>query len=116
MARRKIRLKPGDLVCAKRSDDPLIKPNSCGVFEGYKKWNRKKYADVVFNFTSPFKEKNIVSASGGPTRLIKLSNIKPTKKKEKLIFWKWRRGVPGAGRGEYFEKKVNVFEVDLTKK
>jgi len=113
---RKIRLKPGDLVCAIKSDDPLIKPNKCGVFEGYREWNGKKYAGVTFNFTPPFKERSHIIASGGPSRLINPRNIKPTKKKEKVTFWRWKEGIPGAGRAKYFEKKVNVFEVDLTKK
>ena len=47
--------------------------------------------------------------------MIRPQNIKPTNKREKITFWKWRGGVAGAGRGEHFEKRVNVFETDLTK-
>jgi len=112
----KKKLKPGDLVCAIKSNDPLIKKGTCGVFEKYRTEGNKKYAEVVFNFTPPFKERKFVSASGGPVVFIPLENIKPTRKKDTVIFWKWKDNVPRAGRAEYFKRKVNIFEVDLTKK
>jgi len=106
-----VKPKPGDLVCARTTDDPLIKRGSCGVIEGVA-GKRKKIYDVTFNPYTPFWWKGFIRASGGPVRIIKAKRMKDTGK-DKVATFNYFPGLPGAGRARTKKKKVRVFEVDL---
>lgn len=107
-----VKPKPGDLVCARTTDDVLIKRGSCGVIEG-KAGKRKKRYSVTFNPSPmPWWDKGYISSSGGPVRIIMSKNMIPTGKKRKKTF-QYFPGLPAKGAAKTKKKTVNVFETDL---
>lgn len=67
-------------------------------------------ANIIFNF-SAFNNGHIVSCSGGPGAIYpSLSQLRYTGETVKVRFWKWKDGLPGAGRGEDYEMEVPVWE------
>jgi len=110
--------KPGDLVCAKTTDDALIKRGSCGIIEGMESKKKKKYM-VTFNPSPmPWWEGKAITSSGGPSREINIKYMKDTGKSRKQSFHTFESkygGYTGAGGAVVIKKKVNVFEIDLQK-
>lgn len=109
---KRVRPKPGDLVRVIATDDVLIKVGSYGVIGGLFGAS-PRLLDVTFNYYTPYCDDKGVSASGGPVRGIKASNLKTTGEKKSHPFWRFEHDIPGAGRGVTTERTVNVFEVDL---
>lgn len=103
---------PGDLVRVTRSDDTLIAVGSYGVIGGEVEKGKTVY-DVTFNYTTPYRDDQIVSASGGPVRRIRASKMKATGERKQHSFWRFKYDIPTAGGGETKTMTVNVFEVDL---
>lgn len=103
----------GDLVQVAKTDDSLIRVGSYGVING-EVGKRRSTLDVTFNFTTPYYDGKIVSASGGPVRGIRASRLKPIGRKQ-LTFWRFKYDIPTAGGGVNFTRTVNVFEVDLNR-
>lgn len=102
----KIKVKPGDLALVKTTDDVLIKKGSYGVICG----KRGKRVEITFNYYTPFLFKDgTVTASGGPVRLVKLSQLEPTKKKKNQQF----HIAEGLSFSKSIKKKVKVFNVYL---
>jgi len=102
---------PGDLVRVLATDDSLIKVGRYGVISGVI-GERKSLLDVTFNYTTPYRDDKVVSASGGPVRGIKASNLRYAGKKQ-TTFWRFEHDIPTAGGGKNFTKSVNVWEIDL---
>ena len=111
---RKSHIRPmaGDLVRVTATDDVLIKVGSYGVINGVV-GKRKSFYSVTFNYTTPYRDDEIVSASGGPVRGIKASRMKPTGERKTHRFWRFKHDMPTAGGGVERSITVNVFEVDL---
>jgi len=103
---------PGDLIRVVASDDSLIKVGSYGVVNGVVGQPRS-VCQVTFNYSDPYHDGEVVTASGGPVRNIKASNLKYVGKKS-LRVWKFGAYV-GAGGGVNRQITVNVFEVDLNR-
>jgi len=101
--------RPGDLVEVEETDDVLIEKGSYGVIVNV----QRGMVVVVFNYYTPYKKGNYVTASGGPVREIPLKYLKPTDKVVEQTFWTWKGDIPGEGRGVYFKRKVRVFKVNL---
>ena len=107
-----VKPKPGDLVCARTTDDTLIKKGSCGVIEGEEGKIKSTYM-VTFNPSPmPWWWNGIINSSGGPSRSMKSTRMKDTGK-NRLVNFQYFPGLPGAGRGKTKKKKVRVFEVNL---
>lgn len=92
--------KPGDLVCATKSDDVLISVGSCGVVEGMAGRPRKEFL-VTFNPSPlPWWESGAVTSSGGPAYWMKASRLKDTGRSRTQSFHKWGPYGPGPGQGD----------------
>lgn len=103
---------PGNLVRIFNSQDCLIKDSSFGVIEGIVGEFRDEYL-VCFNAYSVFRDKDIVSASGGPAFFIKVSELKETAETKERPFWKWK-DLPRADGGEQYTVTETVW--DFTRK
>ncbi len=111
-----VKPKPGDLVCATKSDDSLIEVGSCGVIEGMA-GQRKNEFMVTFNPSPlPWWESNAISSSGGPAYWVKATRLRDTGRSTVQKFHKWGPGGPGPDQAVVISKRVHVFEVDLTRK
>ena len=106
-----VKPKPGDLVCARTTDDVLIKRGSCGVIEGRAGERQAQYS-VTFNHYTPWWWQGIISASGGPVRIIQTKYMRDTGRKRKQTFQYFPR-LPGRDQAKKKKIMVNVFETDL---
>jgi len=108
----KVKPKPGDLVIVKTTDDVLIEPKSYGIIvDTEEPYGEKDRVEIVFNFYTPWLfDDGSVTASGGPVRLVKLSQLKSTRKKRTITFLK---ADPTPDRTKTVKKKVKIYEVYL---
>lgn len=109
-----VKAKPGDLARVVCSDDTLIKQGSLGVIEGKVSTYKTTY-NVTFNPSLPWWDRGFVEASGGPTRIVKSSDLKYTGESKSQKFH-YNPGLPSAGSAEVLTKKVKIFGVDLCKR
>lgn len=63
---------------------------------------------LTFN-TTPFMDDRGISCSGGPALDVKLADLVPTDQTVQRTFWRWRDGMSGGDRGEYYLLDVPVW-------
>jgi len=102
---------PGDVIKPINSGDSLIKSTSYGIIEGALGRAKSTYS-VCFNPSpAPWWDSGFVTSSGGPTRSIKASSMKPAGWKNQSFHY-FPRGFAGAGLAKYKTVKVKVWKVD----
>jgi len=107
--------KPGDLVFVKHTDDSLIRQGTWGVITGNEGEVGANY-EVTFNYTTPWwTDKHIISASGGPVRIVPVSSLAYIGTKDQVFNYWGGRGI-GEGTAEEKTVVVNAWNVDLTEK
>lgn len=66
----------------------------------------KEYATFA---ASAHMNESIVSCSGGPVPEVRLADLEPTGETIQRQFWRWRDGISGGGRGEYYNLEVPLW-------
>ncbi len=98
---------PGDLVKVRRDTGCSVPAGSVGVIEGLIRCRRKRNL-VCFN-DNTFRNDEFVSASGGPAYFMDMRLLHASPQLINKLFWRWKDGVRGAGRGEYYSKQCQVW-------
>jgi len=100
----------GDLLRVIVSDDVLIKPGSLGVVEKVF-FPEKNAVQVTFNPYTPWRySEDVVQASGGPVRIVKLSKIKLT---DEIKTVEENIPEPSPTHPKVVKRNVKVFDVFL---
>jgi hypothetical protein len=90
-------------------DHDVCKKGEIGIIGGVV-GTRKNEISITFNY-SAFSDGKVVHCSGGPATInTPAKELIETEKKMEVLFWKWKDGIPGAGRGIYYKKMVRVWE------
>jgi len=105
---------PGDAVRLRAPWD-IVEAYDIGIIEG-RVGQRSERAFVCFNaraFRGPASRQQpdeIVCCSGGPAPQLVLSKLQATGETIDVPAWRWRDGIPGAGRGEDYTIEVPVWD------
>lgn len=98
---------PGDLVKVRRDMGCSVKAGSVGIIDGL--IGCRRTTNIVCFNDNTFRDDTFVSASGGPAYFIDMHKLHPSPQIINKLFWRWKDGVRGAGRGEYYFKQCRVW-------
>ena len=87
----------------------LVNVGDIGIIDGLVRKSATEDVQITFRY-SAFNDGEVCQCSGGPgtistpiTELFRMPGLK------KITFWRWKNGIPGAGRGCHYEKEVPVW-------